>query len=62
MATQRIIEHTSTGSGFGYFLGVIGSAVFYIQQVEGFWPIVVALLKAFVWPAFVVYDVLKFIS
>ncbi|MBN2454367.1 hypothetical protein JXB11_02370 [Candidatus Woesearchaeota archaeon] len=50
------------GSGFAYFLGMIGSAVYYVGQAEGFWSIVVALLKAIVWPAFVVYDLLKFIG
>lgn len=62
MATQKIIEHTSSGGGFAYFLGLIGAAVFYVQQVDGFWPIIGALLKACVWPAFVTYGVLKFIS
>lgn len=60
---KTIVEHTSSNSGgFAYFLGMIGSAVFYIQQASGFWPVIWALIKALVWPAFVVYDVLKFIS
>lgn len=45
-----------------YFLGLIGSAVFYIQQAHGFWHVVIAVLKSLVWPAFVVYDLLKHIS
>ena len=53
---------SSHAGGFGYFLGFIGAAVFYIQAASGFWPGVVGFLKALVWPAFVVYDVLKFIS
>ena len=49
------------GSPF-YGLGIIGALVFYIQQADGFWPLIWAILKAFVWPAFFVYDVLKYVS
>ena len=45
-----------------YALGIIGAMVFYLQHADSFWMGVVAILKAFVWPAFVVYDLLKFIS
>jgi hypothetical protein len=40
-----------------YYLGMIGVAVYYIQQVSGFWPVVVAILKAIVWPAFLLFKV-----
>lgn len=50
------------GGGLAYFLGFIGALVFYIQAADGFWGGVLGILKAFVWPAFVVYDLLKFIS
>ncbi|OGL35875.1 hypothetical protein A3F05_00730 [Candidatus Saccharibacteria bacterium RIFCSPHIGHO2_12_FULL_47_17] len=52
------------GGGAGgqiYGMGVVGAMVFYIQQADGFWPVVWAIIKAFVWPAFVVYDLLKHI-
>lgn len=45
-----------------WFLGMIGAMVFYIQQADGFWGVVLAILKAFVWPAFVVYDLLKHLT
>ncbi len=45
-----------------YFLGFIGALIFYIQQADGFWRIIAAFLKAMVWPAYVVYDTLKFIT
>lgn len=41
-----------------YGLGVIGAAVYYLHITYGFWPSVVALLKALVWPAFLVYKLL----
>lgn len=45
-----------------YGLGLVGALVYYIQQADGFWPVVVGILKALVWPAFVVYDLLKFLA
>ncbi len=44
--------------GHFYFLGMIGAAVYYLHTTVGFWPSVVGLLKALVWPAFFVYHVL----
>ncbi len=38
-----------------YFLGFIGAAVYYIQQAPTFWYGVLGVLKAAVWPAFLVY-------
>jgi hypothetical protein len=50
------------GFGFAWFLGFIGAAVYYVQAADGFWQGVLGILKAFVWPAFVVYSVLKFVA
>lgn len=41
-----------------YFFGMIGAAVYYLHVSEGFWPSIGALLKALVWPAFLVYHLL----
>ncbi|MFZ1970950.1 MAG: hypothetical protein WAU65_02105 [Candidatus Nanoarchaeia archaeon] len=41
-----------------YFLGFVGAVVYYIQQSTTFWQGVVAVLKALVWPAFLVYKLL----
>jgi hypothetical protein len=48
--------------GFFYVLGVIGAAVYYIAQATGFWMGVLGFLKGLVWPAFVVYGLLKFLG
>lgn len=51
-----------SGSGGGdavYGLGLIGALVFYIQQASNFAEGVLGILQAFVWPAFVVYELLK---
>ncbi len=41
-----------------YFLGIIGAAVYYIQQSATFWQGVVGVLKALVWPAFLIHKLL----
>ena len=45
-----------------YGLGMIGALIYYLQVEEGLWAIVLAFPKAIFWPAFLVYDVLKFIA
>lgn len=50
-------SHQASGGG-AYFLAMIGAAVYYLQQVDGFWLSVLALLKAIIWPAFLVYHLL----
>ena len=54
-------NHVQQHGGWGgaYFLGMVGAAVYYIQQSDGFWILVLGLLKALVWPAFAVYGVLR---
>lgn len=49
-------------SGFVLFLSWIGAVVYFVGQVDGFWNIVLAFLKACVWPAFVVYKVLELLQ
>lgn len=41
-----------------YFIGFIGAAIYYLQQSTSFWTGVLAILKAIVWPAFLVYKLL----
>ncbi len=48
-------------SGAVYGLGLIGAAVYYIQQADSFGAGVLGFLKAFVWPAFLVYKLLGFL-
>lgn len=49
--------------GFILFLGFIGAAIYFIQQTSGgFWEVILALLKAIVWPVFVMYHVLSLLG
>jgi len=49
-------------SGTIYGLGFIGAIIFYIQHAETFWIGVLGILKAIVWPAFLVYKALEFLG
>jgi len=46
------------GCGGIYFLGFIGAAIYYLQTSVGFWNGVLGILKACVWPAFLIYKLL----
>ena len=48
--------------GAFYGLGFIGALVYYIQTATGFWIGVLGVLKAIVWPAFLVYELLKYLG
>lgn len=48
--------------GAFYFVGFIGAAVYYISISVGFWGGVLGFLKAIIWPAFFVFEVLKFVG
>ncbi|MGA2548153.1 MAG: hypothetical protein ABSF43_16520 [Rectinemataceae bacterium] len=50
----------ASGASSGlYGLGFIGAAVYFIGHAATFWVGVLGLLKALVWPAFVVYELMK---
>ncbi len=49
-------------AGFIWFLGFIGAAVHFIGQATTVWMGFIGLLKAIVWPAFLVYELLKFLG
>ena len=51
---------SGTGGGGAVFgLGFIGAMVWFWQQADGLGEHVVGILKACVWPAFLVYDAFK---
>ncbi len=52
----------SCKEGAIYGLGFIGAAIYYISTATGFWNGVWGVLKALVWPAFLVYEALKFFA
>lgn len=55
--------HNTAAWGFPSFLAYIGAAVYFVQQTDGgFWVVVLALLKACVWPAYLVYHLLSLLG
>lgn len=57
---QQWHKHGNGASGL-YFMGFIGAAIYFIGQAATFGAGVLGFLKALVWPAILVYEVLKFL-
>ena len=49
----------ATTSNAVYGLGLIGALIYFLEHADSFWEYVLAVLKAVVWPAFVVYQALQ---
>ena len=45
-----------------YGLGFVGAAIYYISTAITFWMGVLGILKAIIWPAYVVYGLLKLLG
>lgn len=61
-AIQSFMGAEGAGGGAVYGLGFIGAAIYYIQAATGFWLGALGVLKALVWPAFLVYELLAFLK
>ncbi|HSX15113.1 MAG TPA: hypothetical protein VLE72_04420 [Candidatus Saccharimonadales bacterium] len=59
--TSKTYKGGHAGSGAVYGLGLLGALVYYIQQSDTFWLLVLGILKALVWPAFLIYYLLKLV-
>jgi len=44
-----------------YALGFVGALVYFIQAADGFTSGIIGVLKAIVWPAFLVYELFQFL-
>jgi hypothetical protein len=56
--SNNLNRGAQAGGGAVYGLGMIGAAVYFIQHATSFGDGVLGLLKAIVWPAFVIYQAL----
>ncbi len=56
--------HKNSGGGGGavYGLGLIGALIYYIQTANSFGEGLLGILKAIVWPAFLIYSALDFLK
>lgn len=48
--------------GGAFFVTYVGAAVYFVQQSEGFWGLILALLKALVWPGFLIHRVFELLK
>lgn len=65
MAKKEIKNKVCRCCGRGnavYGLGFVGAAIYYISQATTFWMGVLGILKAIVWPAFLVFELLKYLG
>ncbi|NLO18355.1 MAG: hypothetical protein GX121_00505 [Ignavibacteria bacterium] len=61
-AMADIMHKESNSSNAFYGLGFIGALIYYICTASSFWMGVLGVLKAIVWPAFVVYELMKYLN
>ncbi len=54
---KEVQRGASTNAVYG--IGLIGAAIYYISTATSFWIGLLGVLKALVWPAFLVYEALK---
>lgn len=59
---KQKIQECGPASGGVYFLGFIGAAVYFISKATCFWAGVLGFLKAIIWPAFLVYEIFKYLA
>ena len=60
MCCECNCSNNSHASGGGlWFGGFIGAAIYYIATATSFWGGVLGVLKAIVWPVFLVYYLFK---
>lgn len=45
-----------------YGLGFIGALIYYITSATSFWAGILGVLKALVWPVFLIYELMKYLG
>lgn len=59
--TTKIVKDGSWGAF--HFMAYIGAAVYFISTSGGgFWEVILGLLRAIVWPVYVIYHVLSLLG
>jgi hypothetical protein len=60
--TVKVIDKGGGPLGFVFFMAWVGSLVYFVQASEGFGGFILAILKSFVWPAFVMHRALDLLA
>ncbi len=58
----KVINKGGGPLGFVFFAAWVGAVVYFVQNSYGFWGFILALLKACVWPAFIVHRTLEILN
>jgi hypothetical protein len=56
------VVYKSSASDAVYGFGLIGAWVYYLAHATTFWVGVLGILKGIVWPAMLVYELLKYLN
>jgi hypothetical protein len=56
------VIHRSSASEVVYGMGLIGAWIYYISHAATFWLGVLGVVKGIIWPAMMVYELLKFLN
>ncbi|MBN2116640.1 MAG: hypothetical protein JW730_08720 [Anaerolineales bacterium] len=59
---ERKVIYRNPGSAPVYGLGFLGALVYYIGNATTFWLGVLGFFKAVIWPAMLVYELLKYLN
>ena len=59
LSGRRYVRTVKKNADAAVFVSFIGAAVYFVNQVDGFWNIIYALLKAAVWPAILIYNIFQ---
>lgn len=55
--TKTVVKNGPVG--WLAFTAWVGAVVYFVGQVDGFWNVILAFLKACVWPAYLLYHLLQ---
>lgn len=55
----NFVDNSKSPAGGMWFAGFIGSAIYFVGNVDGFWNILLALLKASIWPVFLINKIFE---
>lgn len=59
---KKLKDKICKPNGAIYGLGFIGALIYYISTATSFWTGFLGVLKAILWPAFLVYEALKLLG
>ena len=59
---ERKVVYRNAASAPVYGFGLIGAWVYYLSHATTFWVGVLGILKGIVWPAMLVYELLKYLN